>query len=164
MQSDAFVLGVCGSPGVTLMRSGLDSWHVSAPASASGHPGHPTAPVEPGPSLGLGPGPPSSAPSSSFLPNTSTVLLQALPDPPFLPASPVPASRVQKALASISSASAAGAFSYNKFVAIGLFRLLELSGAKEPSALEKLVKAVGVKPEAVNRDLLMYKVSCRQAG
>ncbi|KAG2424022.1 hypothetical protein HXX76_014846 [Chlamydomonas incerta] len=64
---------------------------------------------------------------------------------------------VQKALASIATHSAAGTFSYNKFVAIGLFRLLELSGAKEPSALEKLVKAVGVKPEAVNRDLLMYK-------
>lgn len=30
-------------------------------------------------------------------------------------------------------------------------RLLEISGAKEPSALEALVKAMGVKPEAVNR-------------
>lgn len=36
-------------------------------------------------------------------------------------------------------------------------RLLELTGAKEPAALEKLVKAVGVKPAAVNKDLLMYK-------
>ncbi|GFR43072.1 hypothetical protein Agub_g4079 [Astrephomene gubernaculifera] len=64
---------------------------------------------------------------------------------------------VQKALASISSASSSGSFSYNKFVAIGLFRLLELTGAKEPAALERLVRAVGVKPEAVNRDLLLYK-------
>ena len=36
-------------------------------------------------------------------------------------------------------------------------RLLELTGAKEPAALEKLVKAVGVKPESVNKDLLLYK-------
>jgi hypothetical protein len=34
---------------------------------------------------------------------------------------------------------------------------LELTGAKEPAALEKLVKAVGVKPASVNKDLLMYK-------
>jgi hypothetical protein len=32
-----------------------------------------------------------------------------------------------------------------------------LTGAKEPAALERLVKAVGVAPEAVNKDLLMYK-------
>ncbi|EFJ41122.1 hypothetical protein VOLCADRAFT_107813 [Volvox carteri f. nagariensis] len=62
-----------------------------------------------------------------------------------------------KALDAIKAASAADAFSYNKFVAIGLFRLLELTGAKEPAALERLVKSVGIKPEAVNRDLLMYK-------
>lgn len=36
-------------------------------------------------------------------------------------------------------------------------RLLELTGAKEPAALEKLVKAVGVKPASVNKDLLLYK-------
>jgi hypothetical protein len=38
-----------------------------------------------------------------------------------------------------------------------LARLLELTGAKEPAALEKLVKAVGVKPASVNKDLLLYK-------
>ncbi|KXZ51189.1 hypothetical protein GPECTOR_13g676 [Gonium pectorale] len=64
---------------------------------------------------------------------------------------------VQAALAAIASATADNSFAYSKFVAIGLFRLLELTGAKEPAALEKLVKAVGVKPEAVNRDLMMYK-------
>lgn len=32
-----------------------------------------------------------------------------------------------------------------------------MTGAKEPAALEKLVKAVGVKPASVNKDLLMYK-------
>lgn len=36
-------------------------------------------------------------------------------------------------------------------------RLLELTGAKEPAALERLVKSVGAKPEAVNKDLLLYK-------
>jgi hypothetical protein len=35
--------------------------------------------------------------------------------------------------------------------------LLELTGAKEPAALERLVKSVGAKPEAVNKDLLLYK-------
>jgi hypothetical protein len=29
--------------------------------------------------------------------------------------------------------------------------MLEINGAKEPSALEALVKAVGVRPEAVNK-------------
>jgi hypothetical protein len=36
-------------------------------------------------------------------------------------------------------------------------RLLELTGAKEPAALERLVKSVGAKPESVNKDLLLYK-------
>jgi len=66
-------------------------------------------------------------------------------------------SELQKALAKVADRSAAGTFAYNKFFAIGLFRLLELTGAKEPAALERLVKAVGVKPEAVNRDLMLYK-------
>lgn len=66
-------------------------------------------------------------------------------------------SALQQSLAEVASKSADGKFNYNKFFAIGLFRLLELTGAKEPSALEKLVKAVGVKPDAVNRDLTLYK-------
>jgi hypothetical protein len=36
-------------------------------------------------------------------------------------------------------------------------RLLELTGAKEPAALERLVKGVGVSPTSVNKDLLLYK-------
>ena len=68
---------------------------------------------------------------------------------------------LQKALATIAAATASGAFANNKFVAIGLFRLLELTGAKEPAALERLVKAVGVKPESVNRDLMIYKARQR---
>lgn len=39
-----------------------------------------------------------------------------------------------------------------------LGRLLELTGAKDPKALETLVKSVGVRAELVNRDLLTYKV------
>lgn len=57
--------------------------------------------------------------------------------------------------------SASGKFNYNRFFAIGLFRLLELTGAKEPAALERLVKACGVRPENVNKDLMTYKVSGR---
>lgn len=64
---------------------------------------------------------------------------------------------LQKALAQVAAANEAGNFAYNRFFAVGLFRLLELTGAKEPAALEKLVKAVGVKPASVNKDLLMYK-------
>mmetsp|Transcript_385 Transcript_385/g.967 ORF Transcript_385/g.967 Transcript_385/m.967 type:complete len:284 (+) Transcript_385:62-913(+) len=66
-------------------------------------------------------------------------------------------SDVQKTLARVAERSAKGEFGYNKFFAIGLFRLLELTGAKDPAALEQLVKATGVKPENVNRDLMLYK-------
>jgi photosystem II biogenesis protein Psp29 len=64
---------------------------------------------------------------------------------------------LQRALADVARQSAEGSFLYNKFFAIGLFRLLELTGAKEPAALDRLVKAVGVKPDAVSKDLLLYK-------
>lgn len=66
-------------------------------------------------------------------------------------------SKLQAALANLKSQTASGEFAYNKFTAIGLFRLLELTGAKEPAALERLVKAVGVSQDAVNRDLVLYK-------
>lgn len=66
-------------------------------------------------------------------------------------------SDLQRALARVAEAGEAGKLAYNKFFAIGLFRLLELTGAKEPAALERLVKSVGAKPEAVNKDLLLYK-------
>ncbi|WIA12528.1 hypothetical protein OEZ86_003487 [Tetradesmus obliquus] len=64
---------------------------------------------------------------------------------------------LQQALAAVAASTESGKFAYNRFFAVGLFRLLELTGAKEPAALEKLVKAVGVKPASVNKDLLMYK-------
>jgi photosystem II biogenesis protein Psp29 len=64
---------------------------------------------------------------------------------------------LQRALASLADQTSAGKLLYSKFLAIGLFRLLELTGAKEPAALDKLVKAVGVRPESVSKDLLLYK-------
>ncbi|KAI8463231.1 MAG: photosystem II biogenesis protein Psp29 [Monoraphidium minutum] len=66
-------------------------------------------------------------------------------------------SDLQRVLARVAGEAEAGKLAYNKFFAIGLFRLLELTGAKEPAALERLVKSVGAKPEAVNKDLLLYK-------
>lgn len=64
---------------------------------------------------------------------------------------------LQQALAQVAASTQADKFAYNRFFAVGLFRLLELTGAKEPAALEKLVTAVGVKPASVNKDLLLYK-------
>jgi hypothetical protein len=58
---------------------------------------------------------------------------------------------VQKCLARVAGLAEGGKFGYNRFFAIGLFRLLELTGAKEPAALERLVKAVGVRAESVNK-------------
>ena len=46
---------------------------------------------------------------------------------------------------------------YSKFIAIGLFRLLELAGAMEPQALQTLAEAAGVPLAKVNADLNMYK-------
>lgn len=66
---------------------------------------------------------------------------------------------VQKALAKIAEAakSGAGQFLYTKFFAVGLFRILELAGAKDPKALGALVSALGVPQERVNADLMTYK-------
>lgn len=63
----------------------------------------------------------------------------------------------QKALAAIAARVSDGSFAYSKFFAIGLFRLLELTGAKDPKALGTLVSALGVRQDAVNRDLMTYK-------
>lgn len=46
---------------------------------------------------------------------------------------------------------------HSRFLAIGLFRLLELAKVTEPSALEKIVAASGLTLDMVNRDLLTYK-------
>lgn len=64
---------------------------------------------------------------------------------------------VQKTLAGVAEMSTSGKLSYNKFFAIGMFRLLEITGAKEPSALEALIQAMGVRKDLVNKDLNLYK-------
>jgi hypothetical protein len=59
-------------------------------------------------------------------------------------------------LESLAQLKARGAL-YSRFVAIGLFRLLELAGAMEPAALGKLCEAAGVPLSKVNTDLQTYK-------
>lgn len=48
-------------------------------------------------------------------------------------------------------------FSYSRFFAIGLFRLLELSNATEPTILEKLCAALNIDKRSVDRDLDVYR-------
>ncbi|XP_020576753.1 protein THYLAKOID FORMATION1, chloroplastic [Phalaenopsis equestris] len=50
-----------------------------------------------------------------------------------------------------------GNFSYSRFFAIGLFRLLELANATEPSSLEKLCAALKIDKRSVDRDLDVYR-------
>ncbi|XP_065050783.1 protein THYLAKOID FORMATION1, chloroplastic-like [Musa acuminata AAA Group] len=50
-----------------------------------------------------------------------------------------------------------GNFSYSRFFAIGLFRLLELANATEPAALEKLCAALKINKRSVDRDLDVYR-------
>jgi hypothetical protein len=64
---------------------------------------------------------------------------------------------VQRVLATVASAAGEGRFLYTKFFAVGLFRLLELAGAKDPGTLGALVTALGVPQERVTADLLTYK-------
>eukprot|EP01025_Chloroclados_australasicus_P006708 TRINITY_DN12139_c0_g1_i3.p1 TRINITY_DN12139_c0_g1~~TRINITY_DN12139_c0_g1_i3.p1 ORF type:complete len:272 (+),score=29.71 TRINITY_DN12139_c0_g1_i3:106-921(+) len=66
-------------------------------------------------------------------------------------------SELQKLLAKVASKTEKGEFYYTRFFAIGLFRLLELTGAKDPKALERVVKSVGISVDNVNKDLLLYK-------
>ena len=70
-------------------------------------------------------------------------------------------SELQKKLANIAERSSQGNFLYTKFFAIGLFRLLELTGAKDPKALESLVSAMKIPQESVSRDLMTYKVGAK---
>ncbi|CAK7349960.1 unnamed protein product [Dovyalis caffra] len=48
-------------------------------------------------------------------------------------------------------------FSYSRFFAVGLFRLLELSNASEPTVLEKLCSALNINKRSVDRDLDVYR-------
>ncbi|OVA06787.1 Photosystem II Psp29 [Macleaya cordata] len=50
-----------------------------------------------------------------------------------------------------------GSFSYSRFFAIGLFRLLELANATEPTILEKLCAALNIEKRSVDRDLDVYR-------
>ncbi len=60
-------------------------------------------------------------------------------------------------LSALKARAAAGTLVYSRFVAIGLFRLLELGGAVEPAALTALAGAAGVPAAKVNADLMLYK-------
>ncbi|XP_026663340.2 protein THYLAKOID FORMATION1, chloroplastic-like isoform X1 [Phoenix dactylifera] len=50
-----------------------------------------------------------------------------------------------------------GNFSYSRFFAIGLFRLLEQANATEPTILEKLCAALNIDKQSVDRDLTVYR-------
>lgn len=50
-----------------------------------------------------------------------------------------------------------GSFSYSRFFAVGLFRLLELANATEPTILEKLCGALNIDKRSVDRDLDVYR-------
>ncbi|XP_008812650.2 protein THYLAKOID FORMATION1, chloroplastic-like [Phoenix dactylifera] len=50
-----------------------------------------------------------------------------------------------------------GNFSYSRFFAVGLFRLLELANATEPTILEKLCAALNINKRSVDRDLDVYR-------
>ncbi|KAK6919497.1 Protein Thf1, partial [Dillenia turbinata] len=50
-----------------------------------------------------------------------------------------------------------GSFSYSRFFAIGLFHLLELANATEPTILEKLCTALNIDKRSVDRDLDVYR-------
>ena len=54
-------------------------------------------------------------------------------------------------------AGGSGSFSYSRFFAVGLFRLLELSNATDPTVLEKLCAALNINKKSVDRDLDVYR-------
>lgn len=66
-------------------------------------------------------------------------------------------SEQQQALARVAAAAGDGKFLYTKFFAVGLFRLVELTGSKDPKSLAGLVKALNLSQERVNADLMTYK-------
>ncbi|CAH8385550.1 unnamed protein product [Eruca vesicaria subsp. sativa] len=48
-------------------------------------------------------------------------------------------------------------FSYSRFFAVGLFRLLELAGATDPTVLDKLCASLNIDKKSVDRDLDVYR-------
>lgn len=65
--------------------------------------------------------------------------------------------RFPKMLAQLKERAEGDKLNTTLFFSIGLFRLLELTGAKDPKMLATLVKEVGAKQVAVNRQLTSYK-------
>jgi photosystem II biogenesis protein Psp29 len=64
---------------------------------------------------------------------------------------------IQQTMAAIAEKVSSGKFLYTKFFAVGVFRMLELAGAKDPKALGSLVEGLGIPLERVNADLVTYK-------
>jgi hypothetical protein len=57
----------------------------------------------------------------------------------------------------MAAKSAENKLMYTKYIAIGIFRMLELAKATDPKALEALAQAGGLSFKKVNGDLAMYK-------
>jgi photosystem II biogenesis protein Psp29 len=66
-------------------------------------------------------------------------------------------SPAEQALQDISVRAKEGNFHYSRFFAIGLFRILNLAKASDPTTLEKLTKALNVSKTSVDRDLDVYR-------
>ncbi|XP_031249263.1 protein THYLAKOID FORMATION1, chloroplastic [Pistacia vera] len=64
---------------------------------------------------------------------------------------------VEGILKDIAERASNGSFSYSRFFAIGMFRLLELANATEPTVLEKLCTALNINKRSVDRDLDVYR-------
>jgi len=69
----------------------------------------------------------------------------------------VDALKANPVFASMAAQAAADKLLYSKYIAIGMFRMLELAKATDPKALEALATAGGVELKKVNGDLAMYK-------
>lgn len=62
-----------------------------------------------------------------------------------------------EAVKALTAQAASNKLLHNKFLCIGLFRVLEVGGYTDPEALKSLIAASGLKGDDVNRDLLQYK-------
>ena len=60
-------------------------------------------------------------------------------------------------VATLKSANDDAKFAYSRYDAVGLFRMLELAGAADPTALETMANASGLQLKKVNGDLALYK-------
>lgn len=64
-----------------------------------------------------------------------------------------------ESLAQLKQRAASNTLVYSKFIAIGLFRLLELAGTMEPAALTKLADAAGIPPLKVWTPCCLFPVA-----